>query len=230
MKSVGRILPVAVVLLLGACSVKTPQLDVADPETPSGPNLAPKPEPRDESARYHSAAPAIKPQTRTVADKTAPFRWSAEPAAADVPAAPLSGRVAGRDFRYRYASVIPDDEDRLPTYLLRFSNRTRGELCAFSFEDDAVCLEWHIPTGVGEWRKKLAEPRPDGAYAWYTIRQSDGTPLTRNPEWGCYLRIDEERGSTEAGGIASLVGKIALTFGDKEQSWVAGTFVADGCR
>ncbi|MBI2299972.1 MAG: hypothetical protein HYU66_13700 [Armatimonadetes bacterium] len=208
-----------------------PPEELTEPDkAKGGPNLAPRPEPRDESARYRGPAPVIKPQVRTVAGQVTPFRWSEAPAAADVPAAPLSGRIAGFDFRYRYASVVPDDEDRLPTYLLRFSNKDRGELCAFSFEDDAVCLEWHLPTGVGEWQKRLTDPRPDGSYAWYTIRQSDGTPLTRNPDWAVYLRIDEERGSTESGGIASLVGRIALTFGDKEKSWLAGTFVADGCR
>jgi hypothetical protein len=56
-------------------------------------------------------------------------------------------------------------------------------------------------------------------------------PLTGSSHrWGAYLRIEEQRGSTEAGGVASLKGRLALVFDDAQKSWIAGTFVADGCR
>lgn len=180
--------------------------------------------------RYRSALPVIAPQPLVAAPVLAGFTWTETPGPQHVPEQTVTGRIQGREFRCRYVSVRPDEEDGLPTYLLRFSDKPRGKQCAFSFDDNSVCVEWSTPHGVGEWSKSLDQARREGSYAWYTLRQADGTPLTRNPEWACYLRIEEERGPTEAGGVSSLQGRIALVFGDDTKSWLAGTFVADGCK
>jgi hypothetical protein len=44
------------------------------------------------------------------------------------------------------------------------------------------------------------------------------------------VRIEEVRGPTETGGVESLKGRLAVVFDDGGKSWVAGHFVADGCR
>lgn len=221
-------------LVVGLSGCRQEPAPLTDPETAEPVAAAPVPpvelqNPPD-AAQYVSSDPVIEPQARDVSAQVASFEWTAEPTADSVPDSPVTGRIHGRPFLCKYASVAPDDEDLQPTYLLRFSNQPRGKLCGFSLDDDSVSLEWHLPTGVGEWSRKLSEPRPDGSYAWYTVRQADGTPFTRNADWACYLELTEQRGPTEEGGAASLTGRLALVFNDQEQSWIAGTFKADGCR
>jgi hypothetical protein len=212
-------------LALAGCRAPAPAAN--DPQGPAVPKAKPVP-----LLRYEGKLPAIAPQVQPVADAVAPFVWRAALTAADVPDRPVTGRVGGREFICRYCSVTPDAEDKQPTVWLRFSSQPRGEDCSFALRDDSVSLEWHKPSGVGAWSKKLNDPTPEAAAAWYAVCRADGSLLTgASHPWAVYLKIEEARGPTQAGGIASMTGRIALCFGDGEKkSWLAGRFVADGCR
>ncbi|NUQ00273.1 MAG: hypothetical protein HUU35_10505 [Armatimonadetes bacterium] len=135
-----------------------------------------------------------------------------------------------RPFRVRHVAVTAAVSEKLPIYRLRFSSQPRGEFCGFSLDDDSVSLEWSEPSGAGEWSKRLQEPRPRGADAWFVVEQPGGVPLTSNADFACYLQVTEQRGPTEANGAPSLLGWVVICFNDPDQSWIAGTFAADGCR
>lgn len=215
------------VLLAGCRGAQSPA-----PAKPTPPAAKPAAAPAKPPAInfYESKQPRIQPQQQAVGDHIAGFTWKAAPELADIPTAPLTGRLGGRDFICRYARTMPDEEDKQPTISLRFSSRPRGDRCAFNQGDDVVSLEWHTPVGVGEWHKALGSPLPLGSWAYFALFGEDGVLQTHNPDWGACVKIEEERGSTEAGGLGSYRGRLALVFGDEQKSWVAGTFVADGCH
>lgn len=180
--------------------------------------------------QYRSTMDPIAPQQQPVAERVAEFTWTDQPTSAMAPDQPVTGRLAGRDFIARYVSVAPDEEDGRPTLRLRFSNRRpENGQCSFLFDDDAVFFEWHAPNGVGTLQRRMNEQAETPAAAWFTLEQPDGTPLTNNTPWAAALRLEEERGPTQTGGVSSLRGSIVLVFDDRHKSWIAGTFIADGC-
>jgi len=231
--------------LLGGCHLNT---------APTTPNATAKPAPKPVVIpHYQTDLPSIAPQAQPVADHVADFTWHDGPTAAEVPPQAVSGRLGGHDFICRYASVTPDHEEHQPVYWLRFSDQPRGADCSFASDDNSVSVEWHQPLALGEWLKKFGEEAKSDnpTAAWYTVQPpgiaqtpdgnqppgSGPSPTVWQPQtmntcgWSVYLKIDEERGSTQDGGIASLRGKIALVFDDGDKkSWIAGSFVADGCR
>ncbi|MCC7495255.1 MAG: hypothetical protein IT204_23100 [Fimbriimonadaceae bacterium] len=217
--------------LLTACGRQEP------PPTPA-PASAEAAQAADEAARlqavgttrYISSAPLEKPVAQPVAAAAQAPPWTAEPTAAAVPEQPVSGRLRGRDFICRRATVSSVVEAGLPVYRLRLSNRAAGSPSAFELDDDAVTIEWHQPSAAGELVRALTAPRPAGNDAWFVIEQADGAPLTCSAEFALYLRIDAQRGSTQTAGAPGLRGRLLLCFDDAEKSCLAGTFTADGCR
>ncbi len=184
----------------------------------------------EETELYVSDQPPTEPLEQPVAVDLGALVWTPDVGPQTVPARPVAGRLRERSFICRHACVMPAVEEKVPVYRLRLSSRPRGERCGFSLDDDSVSLVWHVPQGEGEWTKRMTEPRPTGADAWYVLEQADGAPLTQHAEFGCYLKIEALLPPTEAGGAPSLRGKLALMFGDEAKSFVAGNFVADGCR
>jgi hypothetical protein len=219
----------AAALLLAGCST-------LPPDEKKTPGKAAKPAPAPVKVeRYVSRVPTIEPQLQPVAQKVAAFGWKDALSAADVPDQPVSGQIAGREFICRYATVTGDQEERLPTLWLRFSDQPRSPDGAFVLGDTNVNLEWHVPIpekGVCQWAKKLSDTPQPGAAAWYSLQPASGTSVMGSSyKWAAWVKIEEERGPTQAGGVGSLKGRLALEFDDGAQkSWIAGTFLADGCR
>lgn len=221
--------PAALLLALTLSSCGKPPPPPAPVEEELLPSVMQPVEPALDVKPYLSDQPVIEPQSQPVAGSAAQVTWTESPTANLVPDQPVTGRLHGEEFICRYASVRPEREGRLPTYQLRLSNKPKGELCGFNLDDNAVTIEWHTPVGAGEWQRLMSDPRPEGADAWYVVEQADGTPYTRTVEWAAWVKVESVAGSTEPGGISSLTGRLVIMFADKEQSWVAGTFVADGC-
>lgn len=227
---IGRALVLGASLLaLSACTRPAAVSDAADVDEPPA-NVLPPAENAIDRRPYLATTPVIQPQQRPIAKAVSEVRWTPTPGQANCPEAPVTGRLNGRPFICRYASVTPDDEAALPTWNLRFSSKPRGDYCGTGLDDDAVMIEWHLPVGVGEWQKALTDPRPDGADAWFVVEQPDGWPYTASPDWAAWVKIESLAGSTESGGAPSLTGRLVIMFADKQKSWVAGTFRADGCR
>jgi len=178
----------------------------------------------------HSLSDPIAPLAQTPATGVADYTWNATPDLANVPQTMVTGRLRNRDFIARYAAVSFGEEAKQPVFRLRFSSLPKGDIAGFSLDDDAVELNWSNPIEPGTLFKKLDEPRPPTVDAWFVIEQADGVPLTQSAPFGCALQIDEVRGPTEPGGAPSLLGRVAICFGDDAKSWIAGTFSADGVR
>ncbi|MBI5835447.1 MAG: hypothetical protein HZB16_24355 [Armatimonadetes bacterium] len=232
------ILGTVVCLLLGGCTARAPKVVTPTPST--GAEASAKPPATGLVEHFASKLAPIAPQAQPVADAVAQFAPKDTLAEADVPAQPVTGQVAGKPFICRYAGIWADEEARQPTLWLRFSGQPRPSDGGLSLDDTNVNLEIPRKPEVGTWTRAFRAQAESTVAAFYTIEAAavaGATPqLTTGSryDWACWLRIDEERGPVEQGGISSVVGRLVLVFDDavegRTRSWVAGRFIADGHR
>ena len=180
--------------------------------------------------QYHSLLPLTTPLLQQPAETVAAFPWAAKVDASAIPDTMITGRLRQREFIARHAAVSVGEEANQPVLKLRFSNQPAGAVPGFSLDDDSVHLCWSTPFEPGTQGKNLDDPRLPTLDAWYVLEQADGVPLTQSAPFACHLQIDEVRGPTQAGGAPSLLGRLAICFGDDSKSWIAGAFAADGVR
>lgn len=179
---------------------------------------------------YLSPDSPVAPRPWTPATAVASFTWRRTLDLADAPEQLVTGRLRGRDFIGRSASVVARDELGRPVYRLRLSNQPRQGPGGFNLDDDAVTLQWSEPVGAGQWVKELGERRAPGVDAWYVVEQKDGSPLTRSADFAARVAIERVGPPIEIGGAPSLDGRLVMVFDDDHESWLAGRFQADGCR
>ncbi len=154
------------------------------------------------------------------------FVWSDLPAFEAIPAGNVTGMLNGEAFEAKTVRVHKTESGPV----LEIFDVPVADQTSVPSDETGVSLRFNIKPGKNGQLTKAFEDDMDlnTAYAFYWYPKGDGeTPVTVNAPWACALEITEWtlQADTENPDIIGRVkGKVAITFNDDADSWVAGTF------
>jgi len=176
-------------------------------------------------------APAEAPKTPAEPPAAAPteFAWSDAPTADQIPDAPITGMINGKEFTANTVRIEKGDEGKAT---LEISDAKLDDPTGVITEDTGVDLDFSLTEGqAGEMVMKIADEKDfDKQHAYYHYPQGgDKGPMSVNASWGCALQIDTWDMTADPQNekiVGKIKGKVAIVFEDDSKSWVAGAFEA----
>jgi len=170
------------------------------------------------------SGPAGEPAEATTAPSD--FEWTETPSLDAIPDGAIVGMINGKPFTAATVRLKVDDEQTV----LEISDVAVERSTDMTPDDTEIDLRFTVTPGqpcefvVGMEDEKDFDK--EHVYYYYEL-PDDGGPMSVNPPWACALQISEWTMEPDADNqfiVGNAKGKVALTFGDDEKSWVAGTF------
>ncbi len=156
------------------------------------------------------------------------FKWTEEPALADIPSGPLLGMVNGKPFEAKTVRLEKKDDSYVLQIYDKAPDKPSGRV------SDKTAIELTVTTQLTEGKPGeiiLAIPDEkdfDSIRSYYYYPQGDDKgPMSMNQPWGCALKVDEwtiEKDPADDSVLGRVKGQVALVFDDEAKSWVAGDF------
>jgi len=170
------------------------------------------------------SGPAGEPAEATTAPSD--FEWTETPSLDAIPEGPVTGMINGKAFVAQTVRLKVDDEQTV----LEISDQAVDEPTGMTSGGTGVDLRFVLEPGkAGELVLANDDEKDfdkEHAYYHYPLPDDRG-PMSVNPSWACALAISDwtlEGSEDDEDILGNAKGKVALTFGDDEKSWVAGTF------
>jgi len=179
-----------------------------------------------EPAEDSDAEPAEPTEPVEATPAPSEFEWTETPSLDAIPEGGIVGMINGKPFTAATVRLKVDDEQTV----LEISDQAVDKPTGLTSGDTGVPLRFTLEPGKpGELVLAKDDDKDfDREHAYYHYPQGgDKGPMSVNTSWGCALQISEwtlEVNEDDEDILGNAKGKVAVIFGDDEQSWVAGTF------
>ena len=190
----------------------------------------PKAAPGGDMALPDLPPPVEPPGEAPAADVSEPapteFAWTDAPSLTSIPDGVITGTINGEPFEAKTVRVKQDEGGPK----LEISNVAVDEPTGIIVEDTGVSLRFPIAEGTTDELVKAFSDDVDFdmAHSYYWCPQGgDKGPMSVNATWGCALQITDWTLEADADNediIGNVKGKLAITYDDREKSWIAGSF------
>jgi hypothetical protein len=154
------------------------------------------------------------------------FEWTEAPAIESIPEGTIVGMINGQPFEAKTVRV----QKRNKGPQIRISDGIPDTPTGSISKDIGIDLRFPLEEGAaGEYSTSFEDKKDfDTAHAFFWYPKSDGKgSMSVNPKWGAAMEVTEwtlEEDPDNKDIIGNIKGRVAITFGDDEKSWVAGSF------
>lgn len=154
------------------------------------------------------------------------FEWTEAPTIESIPEGTIVGMINGQPFEAKTVRV----QKRNKGPQLRISDGVPDTPTRSISKDIGIDLRFPLEEGAaGEYSTSFEDKKDfDTAHAFFWYPKSDGKgAMSVNPKWGAAMEVTEwtlEKDPDNEDIIGNVKGRVVITFGDDEKSWVAGSF------